>query len=332
MAHAQQDGRIRLGLCLAAYGGEALPVALEEVAEFGPLCLDLPTDTTAGLIDAQRCFHDPAYRDEVAATISGTVGRGWSVTCVSNSRDAQLLLGPHGPHTDPVLPGTAEEKRSHAVRCSLGTIRLAERLGTRMVRLLVGCPDFSRWLSWWGSAVSWADNVAEFLSRAEPILRAARDAGVTVLLEPHPKQIVYDRTSANLVFTAAARWAGVLALCVDPANLAALGYDPATAVAGWGERLAAVHAKDLQRWTGPSEPTGPGWSRYGPQPPIRFRALGLGALDWPAIVSTLIDEGFGGIVYAEHEDVLLPRRQGIQQTLRTLRAMLPAGVAEGRTW
>ncbi len=233
MAVAATDG-MRLGLCLAAFGGTSLRTALAELADFGPLCLDLPTDTTLGLVDARRCYTDTNYRDEVAVTLAGAAALGWPVTCVSNSRDAQLLLGPHGRHTDAVLPGSAEAKRAHAVRCAIGAIRLAERIQAGTVRLLVGCPDFARWLSWWGSDVSWADNVDEFFTQAEPVLRAAREAGVVVTLEPHPKQVIYDRASAELLFAAGPQWADTLALCVDPANLAAMGHDP---VAG-GPRLA----------------------------------------------------------------------------------------------
>jgi hypothetical protein len=46
--NAAADG-MRLGLCLAAFGGTDLRAALAEVAGYGPLCLDLPTDTTLGL-------------------------------------------------------------------------------------------------------------------------------------------------------------------------------------------------------------------------------------------------------------------------------------------
>lgn len=325
------DG-MRLGLCLAAFGGTGLQAALAEVADYGPLCLDLPTDTTLGLVDARRCFSDAGYRDEVAAALAHAVAHGQPVTCVSNSRDAQLLLGPHGPHTDAVLPGSPEEKRAHALLCAIGAIRLAERTQAPAVRLLVGCPDFARWLSWSGSNVSWADNVDEFFGRAEPVLQAAREAGVVVALEPHPKQVIYDRASAELLFAAGPQWTDTLALCVDPANLAAMGHDPVQAVRGWRARLAAVHAKDLQMWAGGGGPAGRGWSRYGPGPPVRFRALGLGTLDWPAIVSTLIDEGFGKVLYVEHEDVLLPRRQSIMRSLGVLREFLPSGAAEGRTW
>jgi sugar phosphate isomerase/epimerase len=325
-------GGMRLGLCLAAFGGMSLDAALTEVASYGPLSLDLPTDTTLGLVDARRCFSDTGYRDEVAAELASAAERGQPVSCLSNSRDAQLLLGPHGPHTDPVWPGTATQKREHAVRSAIGTIRLAERTRTPVVRLLVGCPDFARWLSWWGSDVCWADNIGEFFTQAEPVLQAAREAGVVVALEPHPKQVIYDRASAELLFAADPRWTDVLALCVDPANLAAIGHDPAEAVRGWQARLIAVHAKDLQIWAGSGGPPGRGWSRYGPGPPVRFRALGLGTLNWPAIVSALIDEDFKNVLYVEHEDVLLPRTQSIMRGLRFLSEFLPCAVAEGRTW
>lgn len=325
------DG-MRLGLCLAAFGGSGLETALSQTAGFGPLCLDLPTDTTIGLVDARRCFSESRYRDEVAMALAGLPAEGWPVTCVSNSRDAQLLLGPHGPHTDAVLPGSAADKRAHAVRCAIGAIRLAERLGAGTVRLLVGCPDFARWISWWGSDVSWADNIAEFFAQAEPVLTAARESGTVIALEPHPKQIVYDRASAELLFAIGRQWTQTLALCIDPANMAAMGHDPVQAVRGWQASLAAVHAKDLQTWTGDHAPTGNGWSRYGPGPPVRFRALGLGTLNWPAIVSVLIDEGFRRVLYVEHEDVLLPRRQSIMRSLRLLQELLPGESAEGRTW
>ena len=154
-----------------------------------------------------------------------------------------------------------------------------------------------------------------------------------MLLEPHPKHVVYDRPSAEQLLAAAdaAGWADVLALCIDPANLAATGHDPVASVAGLAWPAGRGARQGPAALAGPGVPPGPGWSRYGPQPPIRFRALGHGGLDWPAIVSALLDEGYSGVLYAEHEDVLLPRQQGIGQTLGVLRGLLP-GPAEGRTW
>jgi sugar phosphate isomerase/epimerase len=315
-----------LGVCLAAYSTVGLRAALERTAALGELWLDVPTDTTLGLVDARRCLDDLGYLDDLAGLLSGT-----RVGTVSNSRDAQLLLGPHGPHTDPVLAGTPAQKRAHAVACALGTVRLAARVGAPAVRLLVGCPDFAHWLSWPGASADWQDNTAQFFAHAEPILRAARENGIRLLLEPHPKQIVYDRASCETVLGAGHWGTEVLGLCIDPANLAAMGHDPADAVTGWGDRLGAVHAKDLQR-AGPRTRGGPGWTRYGPQPAIRFRALGCGELDWPAIVAALLDEAYTGVLYVEHEDVLLPRDQGVTRGLELLRSLLPVAAPEGRTW
>jgi sugar phosphate isomerase/epimerase len=320
---------IGVGLCLAAFGGRPLHEALEAAHEIGATSVDLPTDTTLDLADVVRLASDADYRENVLRTLRAAPV---PVSCVSNSRDTQLLLGPHGPHTDPVHAGSADEKRAHGLLAALETIRFAAELGVRHVRLMLGCPDHARWLNWWGSTVSWSDNVATWLSAATSILDAAAAAGITLLIEPHPKQVAFDRATTEELLDATGGWPGVARLCGDPANLAAIGHNPHDAIRGWGDRLAAVHVKDLQRWTGVGAPEGPGWCRYGPQPHIRFRTPGFGELPWPSLVASLLDERFRGIVYLEHEDTLLPCRQGIAHAAEHLRAMLPVDEPEGRTW
>jgi sugar phosphate isomerase/epimerase/N-acetylglucosamine kinase-like BadF-type ATPase len=320
---------VGVGLCLAAWGGSRLDAALEHAARCGVDAVDLPTDSTSGLVDLARWAREKEYRAELRACVADA-----GVECVSNSRDSQLLLGPHGPHTDPVLAGSASGKREHGLRSALDTVRLAADLGAPHVRLMYGVPDVARWLSWWHSSVSWADNIALWCEEARPILRLAAEHGVTLLIEPHPKQVVYDRASARQLLDAAAGTepSASVRLCVDPANLAATGHDPVDAVRGWGDGLGAAHAKDLQRWNRPEPPAGAGWSRYGPGPPIRFRALGAGEMPWPAIVSALLDEDFRGVLYVEHEDALLPREQSAAGSVRLLRDLLPQSSPQGRTW
>ncbi|MCS7480094.1 TIM barrel protein [Umezawaea endophytica] len=319
---ATTTGPIALGLCLAAWGGGSLPEAVDAARATGVDAVDLPTDTTSGLVDADRWATDAAYRSELRDTLGGL-----AVTCVSNSRDTQLLLGPHGPHTDPVLAGSPDEKRAHALRHAEHAIRIAADLGAPRVRLMFGVPDLSRWLSWWHSGVSWADNVEAFAEAVAPVLDLAAEHGVRVLVEPHPKQVAYDPDSTRAVLDAVD-----VDVCLDVANLAAVGYDPVRVVRGWGTRLGAAHAKDLQRWTGTDRPPGAGWSRYGPGPAIRFRSLGAGDLPWPGVVAALLDEGFRGVLYVEHEDALLPREQSVANSVRLLRSLLPEREPQGRTW
>lgn len=315
---------IRLGLCLAAFTPVGFEGALRAAGRAGVETVDVPADSTFALVDADR-LDDPGHHRELRALLSAANLR---VGCVSNSRDTQLVLGPHGPHTDPVLAGPAGEKRAYGVRAALGTVRLAAGIGAPLVRLMLGVPDFGRWLSWWGSDVSWQDNIDAWVRAAEPMLALAAELGVRIVVEPHPKQVSYDLASARALLAAARD----VRLCVDPANLAAVGHDPVNAVRGWGGNLAAVHAKDLQRWREPQDPRGAGWSRYGPGPAIRFRALGSGELPWPAIVAALIDEGYRGVIYVEHEDALLPTEQGVANSLAVLRRLLPSASPPGRTW
>ncbi|GAA0659519.1 hypothetical protein GCM10010193_08010 [Kitasatospora atroaurantiaca] len=317
-------GPIRLGLCLAAFAPVGLDGALRAAARAGVDVIDLPTDSSFGLVAADRSEH-PGHDRELRELFDAAQ---LEVGCVSNSRDTQLLLGPHGPHTDPVLAGPAEAKQAHGLRAALRTVRLAAALGAPQARLMLGVPDLGRWLSWWGSEVNWQDNIDAWAQAARPVLDLADGLGVQVVVEPHPKQVVYDPASARSLLAAA----DGVRLCVDPGNLAAVGHDPVDAVRGWGAKLVAVHAKDLQRWREPQDPRGAGWSRYGPGPAIRFRALGSGELPWPDIVAALLDEDYRGVIYVEHEDALLPTEQGVANSLAVLRRLLPSATAQGRTW
>ncbi|MFB7613523.1 sugar phosphate isomerase/epimerase family protein [Kitasatospora sp. NPDC056181] len=317
-------GPITLGLCLAALAPLGLEEALRVAARSGVSVVDLPADRAFRLVDADR-LDDPGHHRTVRAAL-GTAGI--EVGCVSNSRDTQVLLGPHGPHTDAVLAGPAEAKRAYGLRAALGTVRLAAGVGAPQARLMLGVPDLGRWLSWWGSGVSWQDNIEAWARAAAPVLELADRLGVQVLVEPHPKQVVYDPASARALLTAVP----AVRLCLDPANLAAVGHDPVAAVRGWGGRVAAVHAKDLELWRDPRNPQGAGWARYGPGPAIRFRALGSGELPWHSVVAALLDEGYRGVVYVEHEDALLPTEQGVANSLAVLRGLLPETAAQGRTW
>jgi sugar phosphate isomerase/epimerase len=50
------------------------------------------------------------------------------------------------------------------------------------------------------------------------------------------------------------------------------------------------------------------------------------------MIDALLAEGYTGVVYVEHEDVLVPRDQGIAAAARRLVELLPVTPAEGRTW
>jgi sugar phosphate isomerase/epimerase len=298
-----------IGICLAAFADRSFDAALEAAAGLDLSVIDLPTDSVFALSRSRPA--DTHVRDRLADL-------GLRVACVSNSRDAQLLLGPHGPHTDGVVAGSARAKVEHARRAARDAIRLAGVVGAPAVRLMLGCPDYGRWLRWSGTDVGWDDNVAAFVDVAAPLAREAEGIGVQLCIEPHVKQVAFDAPSVLACLDGVRAAGGELGICFDPANVAALGFDPVAFLAAIDSVPVCVHAKDLERSTGPVPPPGPGWVRYGPQPAVRFRCVPWGELDWARILSHLQEIGFGGPVLIEHEDLLIDRERGIDGARRFL--------------
>jgi sugar phosphate isomerase/epimerase len=311
-----------IGLCLAAFADRSFLDALEALSALEISVVDLPTDSVFPM------SHSRPEPDEVRRRLEDA---GVRVACVSNSRDTQLLLGPHGPHTDGVLAGSPAAKIEHARRAARDAIEMGALLGAPCVRLMLGCPDYGRWLRWPGSEVDWSDNVAAFVDEAIPLAEEAADHGMQLCIEPHVKQVAFDTASL------AACMAGVrdgdrdLGLCFDAANIAAIGYDPVGFLLTTGLVPAFVHAKDLERASS-AEPPGRGWVRYGPQPPVRFRAVPWGELDWARIVTCLAEIGFTGPVLIEHEDVLVDPELGIAGAQRYLASLRMGGEAPRPPW
>ncbi len=315
--------RPEIGVCLAAFADRSFDDALAAAAELDISLIDLPTDSVFALGRSRP-------PDEVARRRLDDLGI--RVGCVSNSRDAQLLLGPHGPHTDGVMKGTNQAKIDHARAAALDAIHLAATLGATQVRLMFGCPDYGRWLRWPGSQAGWDDNVAAFVAVAAPLARDAHDLGVQLCIEPHVKQVAYDAPSLAACIEGVRAAGSELGFCFDPANVAALGFDPVDFLSAITAVPACVHAKDVERSTSALPPPGPGWVRYGPQPAIRFRSVPWGQLDWPALLEQLDSLGFRGPVFIEHEDLLVDREQGIAGARRFLESLATGTGPESSWW
>jgi sugar phosphate isomerase/epimerase len=314
---------VAIGVCLAAYADLEFETALAAAAATGASVVDLPTDSVFSVARTRPA--DPA----VVSARFAEVGLG--VACVSNTRDAQLLLGPHGPHTDAVLSGSVRAKVEHARASAMAAVELAAALGAPQVRLLLGCPDFGRWLRWRGSTVSWSDNVEAFVAEAVPLARQASEVGVELCIEPHVKHVPFD-VASWLECREGVEAAGErLGLCFDPANLAALGFDPVDALAELDTVPSCVHVKDIERARTSRAPLGAGWVRYGPQPAVRFRAVPWGQLDWPAMLTALSELGYAGPLLVEHEDVLSDRHLGVPGAVRYLEAN-KLGSGAGEPW
>ncbi len=275
-----------LGVCLAAYADLDFGQAVGAAAKAGATLVDLPTDSVFAMTRT--------LPTAPGVTLDCFADAGLRVVSISNSRDTQLLLGPHGPHTDGVHRGSASAKVAHARESAMAAIDLAAAIGAPQVRLMLGCPDFARWLYWPRSTVSWSENVEAFAKEAVPLANRAAAVGVELCVEPHIKQVAFDAESWLACRDRVEASGEHLGLCFDPANIAALGFDPVAALAMLNVVPSCVHAKDVERATTVRTPDEPGWVRYGPQPALRFRAIPWGGLDWPRILTALHEIGFGG--------------------------------------
>ena len=314
----------RLAVCLAAFGDGHLESALVPVRRLGLSAVDLPLDTTLALRPTPRRLGDRDI-EQLAREVRDA---GIEVLCVSNSRDCQLILGPHGSQTDPVMRGTPAQKRRHGMTHAIEAIETASALGCPFVRLFLGCPDFSHWLTWRGATTGWGENVEALAVVLEQISETARAEGVQLCLEPHPKQAIFDRPSTDELLE---RVGGGVGICLDPANLLALGHDPVSFVEELGQAPVMVHAKDVER-AEKADPPGSGWVRYGPQPPVRFRSAGWGEVRWEALMTALLERRFDGPVFIEHEDVVLEREDSIRVAVEIVSRLLASTSDGRRTW
>jgi len=316
---------LRLGACLAALSPGGLDEAVSIVSRLGLTAIDLPTDRRLGLVGEAAV---PGSREltKLAGTLSGA---GLEVAAVSNSTECQMLLGPYGGYSDTGFPGTVAQAKEVALAAARRTIGLAAALGAGYARLFLGCPDLNRWLTWRDTASGWESNVREFRRHCAPLFRFADECDVRLLIEPHPKQVAYDLPSLTALLEACD---GRLSVCLDPANVLALGHDPVQLARSLPVVPAQLQAKDVERAAGGLPRPGPGWVRYGPQPAIRFRAAGWGEVNWRELLSALAERGFSGPVLIEHEDLLSAPADGLRAARDFLAPLLDVTTGLTRSW
>lgn len=185
-------------------------------------------------------------------------------------------------------------------------------------------------------------SVAENLRDAEkvfaPLVDRAGEKGVKLIIENcvmegwHP-----DGYPGNLAYSPELwEWMFDLGLYLnyDPSHLVWMGIDPVEALRPYVGKVAHAQAKDIQtfperrnRYGYPGravlreDPWDVGWWRY--------RVPGLGEVDWRAVVDTLYEGGFDGVLSIEHEDPVWGGTEdkietGLAVAHRTLRPLLVA--------
>jgi sugar phosphate isomerase/epimerase len=318
---------MQLGVCLQALYHLPFREALAAARRLGFEAIELPVDARSPFVDL-----DEALGGGWRGMQQEIKDAGLAISALSNHQEGQLLLGPYGADTDPVHPGSADEKIAYAVRRLSRTAELAQRLEVGVVCGFTGCEDWSRWFPW-PLPDGYERMGPGFRERLLPVLDDFARHEVRFAHECHPKQFAYNLETAKLALELVDEHPA-LGFNLDPANLLLSGMDPLAFVAELGGRILHVHAKDgelVAPHAGRSGLLAHGaWARGDRG--FRFRVAGWGDLDWKRLISALRVAGYDGVLAVEHEDPTMSRLEGLQKAAEHLTPLLLRELPERPWW
>jgi sugar phosphate isomerase/epimerase len=269
-------------------------------------------------LDPDALLREPSQRDRLGGELRE---HGIGLSCVNAAGN-------------PLHPDPAVGERHRALL--RGAIELASALGVDRVVTMSGCPGgrddgstavFSPWPLVPDDEPLWE---WQFHQRLAPFWRElgawARDQApsVTICLELHAGASAYNTASFLRLAEVASPNLGIN---FDPSHFWWQGIDPACVIEDLGSRIGFAHGKDTLthpdrvRRNGcidfrhPVDPDTASW---------HFAAVGTGhGLDeWARLLAALRGAGYDGDVSVEHEDPRYGPEEGIEESLRGLRAAL----------
>jgi sugar phosphate isomerase/epimerase len=298
------------GIFLAQFMGDAAPFnSLESIcqwaASLGYTGVQIPT-WDARCIDLQKAAESKTYADELKGVVQSA---GLEITELSTHLQGQLVAV--HPAYDVLFDGFAPEnvRNNPAARTEWAVQQLryaakaSENLG------LNAHATFSGALLW-QTVYPWPQRPAglvetgfkELAKRWMPILNAFEDSGVDVCYEIHPGEDLHDGVTYEM-FLEQVQNHPRACLLYDPSHFVLQCLDYLSFIDHYHERIRMFHVKDAE-----FNPTGKqgvyggyqGWvERAG-----RFRSLGDGQVNFPAIFSKLAAYNYRGWAVMEWECAL----------------------------
>ncbi len=286
------------GLFLAQFAGDDAPFdSLDSIsawsAGLGYVGVQIPT-WDRRLFDLDRAAESDTYCQE----ITGTLARhGQQVTELSTHLQGQLVAvhPTYDEAFDAFAPsqvhGKPKQRQAWAVDQMLKAARASRRLG------LAASVTFPGALAWpflypWPQRAPGLIETAfdELAARWKPILDAYDEAGVDVCYELHPGEDLFD----GVTFEMFLERTGNHPRCrinYDPSHFLLQQMNYLDFIDIYADRIGAFHAKDAE-----FNPSGRQGVYSGFQPWIsragRFRSLGDGQVDFPAVFSRLAAAGY----------------------------------------
>jgi len=280
---------VLVGLCTSCFPEVSLPEVLRWAGESGFQAVELDAPPLAPRSGGSWWQHsalavsalDGPSRDALAAALEK-----------AGLRAAALGWRGHLLESDP-------DRRRAAAEHLKRVVETAGVLGIEVVTLFVGRDP----------AATLGDAIAEFARRIEPALEQAERSAVRLAVSTAPMVgWQFEDVPGNAAF-APELWeklfthvrSGAIGLALSPADLVWTGIDPVAAATDYAEKVFHVYAQDVEMLDlrrqdcSVLRPAG-GWWRY--------RAAGLGVIDWRRLIDRLHELGYGGALVMRQEDAV----------------------------
>jgi len=307
------------GIFLAQFAGDAAPFnSLSEIAKWaaglGYKGVQIPS-WDGRLFDLKKAAESKAYCDEVRGILSNN---GLELTELSTHLQGQLIAvhPAYDSLFDSFAPasvhGNSAARQAWATEQLQFAAKASKNLG------LTEHATFSGALAW-PYVYPWPQRpnglvetaFAELAKRWKPILDVFDENGVDLCFEIHPGEDLHDGISFEM-FLDLVKEHPRCNLLYDPSHFVLQQLDYLEYIDLYHSRIKMFHVKDAE-----FNPTGRQGVYGGFQSWVnragRFRSLGDGQVNFPAIFSKLTQYGFAGWAVMEWECCIKSSTQGAQE-------------------
>lgn len=129
--------------------------------------------------------------------------------------------------------------------------------------------------------------ILAYAQLSNKIGKLLKDSGCVACFHPHANTAIFTEEQIDLFL--ANTDPEYVTLCPDTAHITLAGMDPVKAFGKYVERIGYVHLKDVD----PDVTFDPKW------PMNRFRALGVGTVDFKGVYNALKNGGYDGVLCVE---------------------------------
>lgn len=304
------------GIFLAQFAGDAapfnsLPAIADWVAGLGYKGIQIPS-WDERLFDLTLAAESQTYCDDVKGMLAD---KGLEITELSTHLQGQLVAvhpafdAQFDGFAPAAVHGNPKARQEWAVQQVKNAAVASRRLGLTAHATFSGALAWPYFYPWPARPAGLVEDAFDELARRwKPILDVFEDNGVDAAYEIHPGEDLHDGVTFEMFLERVGNHLRANIL-YDPSHFVLQQLDYLAYIDIYHERIKCFHVKDAEfRPNGRSGVYG-GYQSWVDRPG-RFRSLGDGQVDFPAIFSKMAANDFAGWAVLEWECALKHPEQG----------------------